>query len=75
MLHALEFEAMVESVAILLGKHDYAAFAGRAGKQKGNTVRTITRADQVKEGERCDIQGRANDFLPHQVRHIVGTLV
>jgi tRNA pseudouridine38-40 synthase len=75
--HRLDPGAMNEALGLLLGTHDFAAFA--ASTQKGSTVRTCFRAqcEQVEElGQALiAIDIAANAFLQHMVRNIVGTVL
>jgi len=66
--------AMNEACQALLGTHDFAPFASSLNGRK-NTVRTVYRAEVVREGDLVTCQMVANSFLPHQVRHTVGALV
>jgi tRNA pseudouridine38-40 synthase len=73
----LDVAKMDGALEALLGRHDFAAFAG--GQQEGSTVRTCYRAS-------CEavewwgqplvaIDLAANAFLRHMVRNVVGTLL
>lgn len=72
--HALDIERMQQAAGLLVGTHDFAAFAG-SGHGREHTVRTIWRI-QV---QRCDpyvqIDVEGGGFLYNQVRNMVGTLV
>jgi tRNA pseudouridine38-40 synthase len=58
----------------LLGEHDFSAF--RAAECEAATpVRTVHSLDITREGERIEFVIRANAFLHHMVRNIVGTLI
>lgn len=74
---ALNTSAMQQALDSLIGSHDFAAFTG-AGHE-GTTVRecTIARLESVKLFERSlfVIRLRANAFLKHMVRNIVGTVL
>lgn len=73
----LDLAAMQQALEVLLGTHDFAAFAGSG--QEGSTVRTCyTVGCQVIEWlgrEVIAIDIAANAFLRHMVRNIVGTLL
>ena len=70
----LEVAAMREAAALLIGEHDFSAF--RAAECQAKTpVRTVHSIDIERHGERLDFVIRANAFLQHMVRNIVGTLV
>jgi tRNA pseudouridine38-40 synthase len=65
---------MRAAAAVLLGGHDFSAFRS-AECQARSPVRTIHELQIVQEGHRIDFVIRANAFLHHMVRNIVGTLV
>ncbi|HEX7055373.1 MAG TPA: tRNA pseudouridine(38-40) synthase TruA [Burkholderiales bacterium] len=70
----LDVGAMREAAAPLLGEHDFSAF--RAAECQARTpVRRIDAIDIAREGERIHFVVRANAFLHHMVRNIVGALV
>lgn len=70
----LDVAAMREGARALLGEHDFSAF--RAAECQARTpVRTIHSLDIVRSGERIDFVVRANAFLHHMVRNLVGSLV
>ena len=76
--YQLDATAMSEALETLLGKHDFAAFAG-AGQNEGSTVRTCHAAECARAGlwgqPLIQIDLAANAFLRHMVRNIVGTLL
>ncbi|MDQ6739700.1 MAG: tRNA pseudouridine(38-40) synthase TruA [Actinomycetota bacterium] len=74
MPHHLDIAAMQRSASLLVGEHDFAAFAGRIDAGL-STVRTMTRADVERDGGIVTLEFEANAFLPHQVRRTVGALV
>ncbi len=70
----LNLESMKEAAALLLGEHDFSAF--RSSECQARTpVRTLHALHIERQGERIDFVLRANAFLHHMVRNIVGTLV
>jgi tRNA pseudouridine38-40 synthase len=70
----LDVGAMRDAARALLGEHDFSAF--RAAECQAKTpVRTVHAIDIEAGGERIDFIIRANAFLHHMVRNIVGTLV
>lgn len=74
-IHApLDVDAMSEAARHLLGEHDYSAFRSSECQAK-TPVRTIHELALDARGERIDFVVRANAFLHHMVRNIVGTLV
>jgi len=70
----LDLGAMRQAAAQLLGEHDFSAFRA-AECQAKSPVRTLHSIDIEGEGERIDFVLRANAWLQHMVRNIVGTLV
>jgi tRNA pseudouridine38-40 synthase len=73
----LDAGAMAGALAALVGEHDFAAFAGASSdiRAGASTVRVVLDAACRREGDRVEVDLRANAFLPHMVRNIVGTLV
>jgi tRNA pseudouridine38-40 synthase len=73
----LDTKAMHEALEVLLGTHDFGAFAG--SQQEGTTVRTCVLAScqpvEVWEQPLIAIDLAANAFLRHMVRNVVGTLL
>ena len=67
----LDVDAMQEAAARLVGRHDFAAFAG---PYDGDTRRTLRRCAVSANRERIRIEMEAEAFLPHQVRRTVGVL-
>ncbi len=57
-----------------VGEHDFSAFRS-AECQAPSPVRTLLALEIEARGERIDFVLRANAFLHHMVRNIVGTLV
>jgi tRNA pseudouridine38-40 synthase len=68
----LEVEAMQEAASLLVGRHDFVAFAGPVA---GSTVRTLRRCEVKVQGRLLAVHMEADAFLPHQVRRTVGALV
>jgi tRNA pseudouridine38-40 synthase len=70
----LDLETMREAARALVGEHDFSAF--RAAECQAKTpVRTLHSIDIARTGERIDFVVKANAFLHHMVRNIVGSLV
>ena len=73
----VDVAAMQMALDVLLGTHDFVAFA--AGLQEGSTVRTCylahCRAVELWGQPLLTIDLAANAFLRHMVRNIVGTLL
>jgi tRNA pseudouridine38-40 synthase len=71
---ALDLPAMRDAAAVLVGEHDFSAFRS-AECQAKSPVRTVHSLEVGRNGEKIDFVIRANAFLHHMVRNIVGTLV
>lgn len=72
--HPLDVAAMRAGARHLVGEHDFSAFRS-AECQAPSPVRTLFGLEIEARGERIDFVLRANAFLHHMVRNIVGTLV
>jgi tRNA pseudouridine38-40 synthase len=70
----LDVEAMRAAAALFVGEHDFSAFRSSECQAK-SPVRTVLEIDIGKEEETITFVIRANAFLHHMVRNIVGTLV
>jgi len=70
----LDVGAMRDAAQYLLGEHDFSAFRA-AQCQAKNPVRTLLSLAIERSGERIEFTLRANAWLQHMVRNIVGTLV
>jgi len=70
----LDVEAMRAAAAPLLGEHDFSAFRS-AECQAKSPLRTLHAIGIERTGDRLDFTLRANAWLQHMVRNIVGTLV
>ena len=70
----LDVEAMRAAAQALVGEHDFSAF--RAAECQAKTpVRTVHSICVERRGERVDFVIRANAFLHHMVRNVVGSLL
>ncbi len=70
----LDVARMREASRHLVGEHDFSAF--RAAECQATTpVRVLHALDIEAHGERIDFVLRANAFLHHMVRNLVGSLV
>ena len=70
----LDLEAMRAAAARLVGEHDFSAFRSSECQAK-SPVRTIFLLEISKAADTLCFVIRANAFLHHMVRNIVGTLV
>jgi tRNA pseudouridine38-40 synthase len=70
----LELERMREAAALLVGEHDFSAFRS-AECQAKSPLRTIHSFEVMRAGAEIQFLVRANAFLHHMVRNLVGMLV
>jgi tRNA pseudouridine38-40 synthase len=70
----LDLESMRSAAHMLLGEHDFSAFRA-AECQAISPVRNLTRLDITCHGDILIYEIRANAFLHHMVRNIIGCLV
>ena len=71
----LDLEAMRQSAAVFVGRHDFAAFQG-AGSDTKTTVRTLTDIElSGRSGHEIRIDVSGEGFLRHMVRNLAGTLI
>lgn len=70
----LDLDAMREAARHLVGEHDFSAFRSSECQAK-SPVRTLHSLEIAGGGGRIEFVIRANAFLQHMVRNIVGTLV
>lgn len=73
----LDVDAMQRAASAIVGRHDFASFAGSPGKASSycTTVREVTSAEWTRSGAFVDFAITANAFLPHMVRNLVGTFL
>ncbi len=70
----LDVEAMREAAEHLVGTHDFSAFRAAECQAKSPT-KTLTGIGIAVDGEELCFDFRANAFLHHMIRNIVGSLV
>ncbi len=70
----LDLESMRLAAQILVGEHDFSAFRA-AECQAVSPVRHLTRLEISRQGDIILFELRANAFLHHMVRNIIGCLV
>ena len=70
----LDVAPMAEAAECLLGWHDFSAFRA-AGCQSKTPVRLMREARVARQGEYLLFDFRANGFLHHMIRNLVGALV
>ncbi|MFC1861263.1 tRNA pseudouridine(38-40) synthase TruA [Chloroflexota bacterium] len=71
----LDITSMNGACQELIGEHDFASFVTHMEDRIKITVRNVYNANIEKDGELVIFDIKANSFLPHQVRNIVGTLI
>lgn len=73
----LDERAMDVSSGDLVGRRDFASFAGQSAREPEGrtTVRTVERATWHRDGPTLTFDVTADAFLRHMVRGVVGTLV
>jgi tRNA pseudouridine38-40 synthase len=73
----LDVAQMQRAADLLLGEHDFRAFAADLGPRAAHlrTTRTVSRADCSRDGAHVVFDLTASAFLRHMVRGIVGTLL
>lgn len=70
----LDVKAMQEASQLLIGEHDFSCFRSSECQSK-SPVKTIYQLDIVDDYPRTYIFVRANAFLHHMVRNLVGSLL
>ena len=69
----LDAKAMHEAAQLLVGRHDFTTFRS-AHCQSASPVKTLSRLDVARDGDRVTVRAAARSFLHHQVRSMVGCL-
>lgn len=70
----LDVEALDKAAKAYLGTHDFVAFCA-SGSSVEDTVRTVSQADVIRQGDLVLFKVAANGFLYNMVRIMVGTLL
>ncbi|SFV80348.1 tRNA pseudouridine synthase A [hydrothermal vent metagenome] len=70
----LDVDAMNIATEYLLGEHDFSAFRGSLCQAK-SPIKTIEHINLTQDGNEILLDIKANAFLHHMVRNIVGTLL
>ncbi len=73
-IYPLDDEKMRRELTVLIGKHDFAAFAA-SGSVVKDTVRTIYSASLTRRGDELELLVEGSGFLYNMVRIIAGTLI
>ena len=71
----LDVPAMRAAAAMLVGKHDFAAFTANPNRVVESTVREVTHVKIVKRGKAIVIAAASDGFLYKMVRSICGLLI
>ena len=71
----LDAAAMADTAAVLVGRHDFAAFTANPNRVVENTVRNLTELSVRKRGMEIVIVARADGFLYKMVRSLAGLLM
>jgi tRNA pseudouridine38-40 synthase len=72
--YKLNIARMRKAAKMLIGTHDFAAFANNI-KENKNTLRNVKKISISKKGSLVTIRIKANSFLTGMIRNIVGTLI
>lgn len=72
--HPLDYDALANSVDLLIGEHDFRAFTPAVTQHKVFT-RAVREAAWFERGEALELEITANSFLRHMVRTLVGTML
>jgi tRNA pseudouridine38-40 synthase len=70
----LDVGAMAAAAALLIGRHDFSSFRS-AECQAASPVRELNELRVARRGRIVRVRARANAFLHHMVRNLVGALV
>ena len=65
---------MKKAVSFLVGEHDFSCFRGRLCQAK-TPIKTIEYIDIIESNDELILKIKANAFLHHMVRNIVGTVL
>jgi tRNA pseudouridine38-40 synthase len=71
----LDTDAMQEAAALLVGRHDFAAFAANPNRDVLSTIRTLSILDVHRHGHEMSIRAQSEGFLYKMVRSLAGFLV
>ncbi|MFG1496651.1 tRNA pseudouridine(38-40) synthase TruA [Saccharospirillum sp. HFRX-1] len=70
----LDIERMQQAAQLLIGEHDFSAFRASECQAK-SPVKEVRELTLVQQGRLIVLQARANGFLHHMVRNIMGVLL
>ncbi len=66
---------MSGALSSMVGKHDFAAFAGPAASNSTSTVRTVKETAVYRDGDAVTLYIKSKSFLHQQIRRIAGGVV
>lgn len=69
----IDEQKMHSAASYLLGTHDFSAFRAQ-GCQAKSPIKTVTKAEVIRNGDIVEFYIKADAFLYHQVRNIIGSL-
>lgn len=72
--YELNLDEMSEAAALIIGEHDFSAFA-QADTEVKSKVRAVLSSELIRAGYTIEFTIEANGFLKRMVRLIVGTMV
>ncbi|MFH1148527.1 MAG: tRNA pseudouridine(38-40) synthase TruA [Pseudomonadota bacterium] len=70
---SLDLALMKQCLGVLLGEHDFSAFMASNSNVK-STIRSVSSASLTSRNSVVEFEIKANGFLRHMVRNIMGTL-
>jgi tRNA pseudouridine38-40 synthase len=70
----LDVEKMQAAADLLVGHHDYSSFRAKLC-QAHSPVKTVEKIQVIRQGDCIAIDVKAQSFLHHMVRNLVGVLV
>ncbi len=73
--HPLDVAAMRRAARVLVGRHDFAAFAANPQREQESTVRTLKQLAVARRGKLVTITATADGFLYKMVRSLAGALL
>jgi len=71
----LDAGAMAEAAALLVGRHDFAAFTANPNRPVESTVRDVRKLTITKRGSEIVVSAAADGFLYKMVRSLAGLLI
>lgn len=71
----IDLNRVADAMSLLVGKFDFAAFSANRGVDYESTVRHITEAALIQEGDLVRLRFSADGFMYKMVRSLAGTVV